>query len=82
MLLLAASLTLSMSPTKLVVLQHGIYGGSVNLAVLQSELQKRGGGDVLVHSAAANEGLTRDGVAAGGRRLADEVRRVAAGGST
>ena len=44
-MLLAIYLTLSMSPTKLVVLQHGIYGGSVNLAVLQSELQKRGGLD-------------------------------------
>ena len=35
---------------------------------------------VLVHSASANEGRTRDGVAAGGRRLAAEVEQLVADG--
>ena len=33
---------------------------------------------VLVHAASSNQGRTRDGVAAGGRRLAAEVERVVA----
>jgi len=37
-----------------------------------------GGGGVLVHCAASNVGFTRDGVAAGGKRLAAEVLRIRA----
>ena len=62
--------------SRLVVLQHGLYGGAVNLAVLQDALAALGGDDVLVHSAEANQGRTRDGVVAGGRRLAQEVRDI------
>lgn len=78
MLILFTSATALVAPTKLVVLQHGLYGAAVNMAVLQEELQRLGGADVLVHLAGANEGTrTRDGVAAGGRRLASEVDQLA-----
>ena len=69
--------TALVAPTKLVVLSHGLYGAAINMAVLKEELQRLGGADVRVHCAAANEGRTRDGVAAGGRRLAAEVERIA-----
>jgi hypothetical protein len=68
---------LPLSPTKLIVLQHGLYGSASNLLVLKQNLEQLGGDSVLVHSATCNEGrLTRDGVAAGGRRLADEVLQL------
>lgn len=74
------AVALSGAPTRLVVLQHGLYGGASNLGVLAEDLERlcSPAGDVLVHCAAANEGRTRDGVAAGGRRLAAEVAEVAA----
>ena len=65
------------APTKLIVLSHGLYGGATNLQVLEELLVRQGGGDLLVHQAACNEGFTRDGVSAGGRRLAAEVRTLA-----
>lgn len=68
--------TLGAKPSSLIVTAHGLYGGACNLAVLEEALRARGGPDVLVHAATCNEGRTRDGVAAGGRRLADEVREV------
>ena len=68
---------LSALPTKLVILSHGLYGGASNLQVLQDQLVRIGGSDVLVHQASDNEGNTRDGVAAGGKRLAEEVRGLA-----
>lgn len=76
MAFIATLTTTLLAATKLVVLQHGLYGGAINLRVLQKELQLAGGDDVLVHSAASNEGRTRDGVAAGGKRLASEVRHI------
>ena len=76
--MLAAAVVTAASPDHLVVLQHGLYGGASNLAVLRQCLVGIGGDNVLVHLASANEGMTRDGVAAGGRRLAAEIRSVAA----
>ena len=74
----AVVLTAPASPRHLVVLTHGLYGGAANLIVLEQKLQAIGGPTVLVHRAQCNEGQTRDGVAAGGRRLAEEVKKVAA----
>ena len=60
----------------LVVLQHGLYGSDENLIVLAEHIQSVAD-DVLVHLAASNDGTrTRDGIAAGGSRLADEIRHV------
>jgi len=65
-------------PKHLVVLQNGLYGSAINLVVLEQKLRLIGGSDVLVHRATSNEGArTRDGVAAGGRRLAEEVKLIA-----
>ena len=47
--LLCLSPAALVAPTKLVVLQHGLYGAAVNMAVLQQELERLGGGEVLVH---------------------------------
>lgn len=68
------------APTHLVVLQHGLYGNAVNLCVLQEELKAATSkNDVLVHLAASNEmSATRDGIAAGGARLAAEIREITA----
>ena len=58
----------------LVILSHGLYGEPANLLVLEHSLKQLGGDSVVVHSARSNEGLlTRDGVAAGGARLAAEI---------
>ena len=67
---------LAAQPQHLVVLQHGLYGTKANMMVLQQKLHAYGGGRVCAHLAESNEGRTRDGVAAGGRRLADEIRDV------
>jgi hypothetical protein len=65
------------SPSHLVILQHGLYGEAFNLAYLHERLTEIGDGGILAHLATSNEGLrTRDGVAAGGRRLAEEVRSI------
>lgn len=47
--LLCLSPAALVAPTKLVVLQHGLYGAAINMAVLQQELERLGGGEVLVH---------------------------------
>ena len=72
--LLCLVVVASGAPTHLVVLQHGLYGNPCNLQEMQQQLHALGGGQVLAHLATSNEGRTRDGVAAGGRRLADEIR--------
>lgn len=65
------------SPTHLIVLQHGLYGNACNMVVLQDELRAAAPQQVLVHLAASNEmGFTRDGIAAGGARLASEIRDI------
>ena len=43
---------------------------------LRTDMRHTVSAQVLVHSASANEGRTRDGVAAGGRRLAAEVEQL------
>lgn len=75
LILLLAPLAFT-GPTKLVVVSHGLYGECINLQVLEEEIAHLGGSNVLVHLAACNEGKTRDGVAAGGKRLAHEVRKL------
>lgn len=63
----------------LVILSHGLYGEAGNLRVLEHALAEQGGPPVLVHSACSNEGMmTRDGVAAGGARLAAEIFGIVA----
>ena len=46
LLLLCVSPAAVVAPTKLVVLQHGLYGAAVNMAVLQQELERLGGTEV------------------------------------
>lgn len=79
--MLATVLLLPTNPqlSHLVILQHGLYGSPSNMVVLQNKLNQYGGGKILAHLATSNDGLrTRDGVAAGGKRLADEVRSLVA----
>lgn len=64
------------APTHLIVLQHGLYGAASHLCVLAEKLN--GGDGVLVHSARSNEGRNRDGIAAGGSRLAEEIQALIA----
>ena len=49
LLLLCLSPAALVAPTKLVVLQHGLYGAAVNMAVLQQELERLGGTEVRAH---------------------------------
>eukprot|EP00903_Cladosiphon_okamuranus_P019438 g17873.t1 len=63
----------STSPSHLVVLSHGLSGTAADLTYLKQSLERAGGADILVHSARCNEGKTKDGVAAGGGRLAKEI---------
>jgi len=49
LLLLCVSPAALVAPTKLVVLQHGLYGAAVNMAVLQQELERLGGTEVRAH---------------------------------
>ena len=49
LLLLCVSPPALVAPTKLVVLQHGLYGAAVNMAVLQQELERLGGTEVRAH---------------------------------
>ena len=76
--LLPASATVApAAPYKhLIVLQHGLYGSEDNLIVLAEQIQSVAS-DALVHLAASNDGRrTRDGIAAGGSRLASEIRQI------
>ena len=72
-----------------IVLVHGWMGNAQELSYLQDSLQRHAANfittsatdnetvvDFVVHSATCNEGRTFDGVAAGGHRLADEVRGI------
>ena len=53
---------------------HGLAGTPEDLTYLKQGLEHRSGdGEVLVHLARCNKGKTKDGVAEGGSRLADEV---------
>ena len=64
-----------MAPTRLFVLAHGLFGDPAHLSLLGEECRNA---DVLVHQSSANTDRTTDGVSAGGHRLADEIRAVAA----
>lgn len=72
--LLSVALLCQTVPTELVVLVHGLYGGDNNLRVLRDTLQILGHGSVVVVSSSSNIGKTREGVVAGGLRVAEEVR--------
>ncbi|CAM9730965.1 unnamed protein product, partial [Ascophyllum nodosum] len=64
-------------PSHLIVLVHGLAGTPEDLTYLKQGLEHRSGdGEVLVHLARCNKGKTKDGVAEGGSRLADEIRQV------
>mmetsp|Transcript_56761 Transcript_56761/g.130342 ORF Transcript_56761/g.130342 Transcript_56761/m.130342 type:complete len:374 (-) Transcript_56761:188-1309(-) len=76
--LLALGIITAPAPSKLVVLQHGLYGSATNLRVLEDALQALAPTDVLVYAARASEGtLTRDGISRGGVRLAHEIEALA-----
>lgn len=53
---------------------HGLVGTPEDLNYFKESLERAGGSEVLVHLARRNEGKTKDGVAEGGSRLAEEVR--------
>ena len=75
--LLCLIISSTTAPQHLVVLQHGLYGSTQNMVVLQQQLQTLGDGKIIAHLASSNDGLrTRDGVEQGGRRLAEEIRQV------
>ena len=78
MLALTAATVALAPPTRLICLQHGLYGDALHLSPFAEQLQRLSDETTLVHLASANEGRTRDGVAAGGLRLANEVRDVVA----
>jgi esterase/lipase len=58
----------------LVVLAHGLAGTSEDLAYLSRELQKEN--NMFVLASRVNENKTKDGIIAGGNRLAEDVLRV------
>lgn len=53
---------------------HGLGGTPEDLTYLKETLERRGGPGTLVHLAKCNKGRTKDGVAEGGTRLANEVQ--------
>ena len=69
-----------------VILVHGYLGNPLELGYLQTAIQKQADRARLehpetcfvVHSAVANDGKTKDGIAAGGSRLAAEVNEILA----
>jgi pimeloyl-ACP methyl ester carboxylesterase len=63
----------------IIVLIHGWMGNSRELSVLQSSLPttaRPAGTRVVVHAVTCNEGRTGDGIAAGGRRCAQEIEAL------
>jgi hypothetical protein len=56
---------------------HGYVGTPGDLNYLTTAITRRGEGKVLAYQANCNLGRTKDGVRAGGSRLAEEVRREA-----
>lgn len=52
---------------------HGLGGTPEDLSYLKEALERNGGPGTLVHLARCNKNKTRDGVAEGGTRLANEV---------
>lgn len=70
----AGSISISFFTSDNLHAAHGLAGTPEDLTFLKKCLDERGGRDVLVHLARCNKGKTKDGVAEGGLRLADEVR--------
>lgn len=70
--------TADATPYHLAVVVHGYVGRPTDLAYLCEALVREGKGDVLAHAAVCNLDKTKDGVARGGTRLAEEVRQVIA----
>lgn len=63
-------------PTHLAVLVHGYVGTPEDLSYLKEAITKFGQGKVLAYTPSCNRGRTKDGVRAGGERVAEEVRAV------
>jgi hypothetical protein len=55
---------------------HSYMGTPEDLTYLQDAISQFGKGRVLAYTPRCNLGKTRDGVRAGGERVAEEVRRV------
>ena len=53
-LLLSVHLALCAAPTRLVVIQHGLYGDAVNMHVLRTQIESAASGDTLVHLASSS----------------------------
>ena len=68
--------TCSGGPTHLAVLVHGYMGQPGDLTYLKDTITTFGKGAVLAYTPYCNSGRTRDGVRAGGERVAEEVMRV------
>lgn len=65
----------------LVVLVHGLMGNALEMDYLAQTLKRQVPYDssetsVVIHSAVSNEGHTNDGIAAGGKRLANEINTL------
>ena len=59
-----------------IVLVHGYLGNDKELGYLQDALQQEANAtphSIVVYSAISNVGITTDGIAAGGKRLAAEI---------
>jgi Putative serine esterase (DUF676) len=68
----------SQSPTHLLVLCHGLSGCPGDLGYLEEAIVREGGSSIVVLNSSSNQSKTRDGVEAGGKRVAEEVKAVIA----
>jgi hypothetical protein len=67
--------------THLIILVHGWMGNALEMNYLRQALIKEwephsSSGRLVIHAATSNEGLTSDGIEAGGNRLAAEVNQL------
>ncbi|CAN0107448.1 unnamed protein product, partial [Phaeothamnion confervicola] len=70
----SAAVIMPSAPETLIVLAHGLAGGRGDLAYLEDSILRHGNGRCAVLNTEVNTGKTTDGVAAGGRRLAVDIR--------
>jgi Putative serine esterase (DUF676) len=68
----------SAAPTHLLVLCHGLSGCPGDLGYLEEAIVREGGSSIVVLNSSSNQSKTRDGVEAGGKRVAEEVKAVIA----
>jgi hypothetical protein len=68
----------SAAPTHLLVLCHGLSGGPGELGYLEEAIVREGGSSIVVLNSSSNQGKTYDGIEAGGKRVAEEVKAVIA----